>query len=179
MKNGDVASDEVRFRAASEEDAHLLAMLRKQTRLETYRGIYSDEMLDNYDVLKNQTVFTEQIASGDQQLYLIEWKNEVVGYFGIGKPIYWYPDNADRNGLFLNAMYLLKRFWRHGIGAAAMRFIRQKAKEQGKKNLYNNCNMHNENAIAFYKACGGNEIFSEGGHEDPAEDQMTFEYLID
>lgn len=57
-----------------------------------------------------------------------------------------------------------------------MQFVMGLGRELGKTKLYNNCNMHNANAIAFYRACGGKEIFSEGGHADRAEDQMTFEY---
>lgn len=169
----------VRFQLAHTSDAKTLAQLRKQIRLETYRGIYPDETLDQYDFLKNIENFSTQITEGHQQLWLIMKGEEAIGYFGVGEPIYWYPDHTDRNELFLNSMYLCKQYWRKGIGKAAMKFIMQLAKSQGKKMLYNNCNMHNRNAVAFYRACGGVEIYSEGGHENPAEDQMTFEYKIE
>ena len=38
------------FRKATPEDAPLLAATRPKVWATTYRGIYSDEMIDNYDL---------------------------------------------------------------------------------------------------------------------------------
>lgn len=105
-------------------------------------------------------------------------EGEAIGYLGIGKPVYWYPESADRDELFLNPLYICKPFWRRGIGKAAMQFAFQIGRSQRKQKLYNNCNLHNFNAIKFYLACGGEIIFWESGHTNGAEDQVTFQYLI-
>ncbi len=168
----------VTIRKAELSHAKCLSSLRKQVREETYRGIYADEMLDQYDIFENELDFRKQIASEGNDLFLVYLGEELVGYFGVGKPIYWYPDCSDHNELFLNALYIIKSYCRKGIGRTVMSFVYQLGRESGKKKFYNNCNLHNTNAIAFYLACGGEIVFWENGHTNRAEDQMTFEHTI-
>jgi GNAT superfamily N-acetyltransferase len=171
-------NDQVKFQPAQVADAQLLAHLRKEIREDTYRGIYPNEILDAYDIQTNAEGFLSQIKSLEQQIFLMKIEGEAIGYLGIGKPVYWYPEDADRDELFLNSLYICKPFWRRGIGKVAMQFAFQIGRSQRKQKLYNNCNLHNTNAIKFYLACGGKIIFWESGHTNRAEDQVTFQYLI-
>ena len=100
----------VTIRKAELSHAKYLSSLRKQVREETYRGIYADEMLDQYDIFENELDFRKQIASEGNDLFLVYLGEELVGYFGVGKPIYWYPDCSDHNELFLNALYIIKPY---------------------------------------------------------------------
>jgi len=168
----------IEFQPAKTIDAERLAFLRKQIREDTYRGIYTDAMLDEYDMQQNIEWFVTQIEVDAQKLFIILADGEVAGYLGVGKPIYWYPDGAGREELFLNSLYISKEFWRRGIGRTAMQFVFQTGKTQSKHKLYNNCNYHNKSAFAFYRACGGRVTCWECGHQNRAEDQVTFEYLI-
>ncbi len=174
MKNHDV----VEFRTAQPSDTALLAALRKQAREETYRGIYTEEFFAQYDLLKNQAEFLRQIEHKIQQIYLIYVDEQLAGYFTFGKPQYWFPKTADPAGIYLNGLYILQLYWRQGIGLKVFRFVMDYCREQGIEKLYNNCNMHNVRAIAFYQAMGGSIIYQNGGHTDLAEDQLTFEYWV-
>lgn len=75
----------VRLRPAAPADAALLARLKHQAWLETYRGIYSDSLLDDFDEAAQEDRFLQKIKEGEEQVWLIEVNQQPAGYFCFGK----------------------------------------------------------------------------------------------
>ena len=93
------------IRLATLNDARKLAEVKIACWETTYRGIYPDEKLDNYDVLKNAEKFETIISREDIDLY-VEVNGEIVGYMSCGVPVRSYADYEQEIGL----LYLLKEF---------------------------------------------------------------------
>ena len=82
------------------------------------------------------------------------------------------------NSICINMLYLLRAYQRRGIGALAMAHVRDYCRALSCDCFYNGCNMHNENAMRFYRAKGGRMIAEYGGHKDRGLDQAVFEHLV-
>ena len=59
------------IRLANEKDCKKLSELKHQVWIETYRGIYSDEKIDNFDYLKNEKKFLDIINNKSIDLYIV------------------------------------------------------------------------------------------------------------
>lgn len=59
------------FRITTVTDAKTLAIIRKNVWAETYRGIYSDDMIDNFSYSLHEQKFTIQIENPDINVYII------------------------------------------------------------------------------------------------------------
>ena len=49
--------NDITYRIAITKDCYAIAKLKGEVRNTTYRGIYSDEALDNYDIERNKQTF--------------------------------------------------------------------------------------------------------------------------
>ena len=71
----------VEFRRASPEDARLLAETRRRAWDTTYRGIYPDAMIDEYDLEAHTARDAARIADPANAVFLAMDGAECVGYF--------------------------------------------------------------------------------------------------
>ena len=141
---------------------------------ETYRGIYSDEKIDNYDHKKYTDKFLGIINNPDVDLYVVEDNNKLVGYMDYGKPFRPYKDYNQEIGL----LYLLKDYQRKGIGTKLFNMAYNKIKEKGYKEFFISCNKYNINAQEFYKKMGGEIIDIDEDNIDKSIPQVKFLYKI-
>jgi len=163
------------FRSAVLADARSLALLRRTVWDETYRGIYPDEMIDQFDFEYHTDKFAGEINHPDHYVYIIVVKSEPAGYFTFSTADI---SKHHRQGLHLNSLYILSRYQRMGIGRMVMSFMRQYCAERNIKCFYHSCNTHNRQAIEFYTKMGGRLIHEDSGHKEKIEDQSYFEYDI-
>ena len=147
----------IHYRQAMLSDCHALAVLKGQVWKTTYRGIYSDEALDNYDVAHNQCIFETIVANPDIRLYLAECDGKPVGLMSCGKPFRPYADFQQEVGL----LYILKEYQRKGIGRGFWDIARKQAQENGCCQFLVSVNRRNQHAIDFYLAMGGRIIAEE------------------
>ena len=101
-----------KVRLANRNDIKKLALLKQIVWDETYRGIYSDNIIDNFDYEKSENKFKMIIDDNRISLYVVESNNELVGYMAIGFPYRQYNDYKQEIGL----LYLKKDFQGRGIG---------------------------------------------------------------
>ena len=144
------------IRLANQNDCKELSELKHQVWTETYRGIYSDEKIDNFDYLKNEKYFLD------------------VGYMSCGTPLRPYKDYKQDVGL----LYILQKYQRKGIGKELFNIAYRSIKENGYKKFFISCNKYNTSAQAFYKKMGGiiDEIDDE--NIDKSIPQIKFIYKI-
>ena len=103
---------EYSIRKATKNDVKNLAILKQKVWDETYRGIYSDDIIDNFDYEKSEESFQSLINNKDISFYVVESNEELVGYMDVGIPIRKFDNYEQEIGL----LYLRKDFQKIGIG---------------------------------------------------------------
>ena len=139
------------IRLANKEDASELSKLKQLVWIETYRGIYTEERIFNYDFDKNTIKFLNMIDNPNVDLYVVEDDGRLVGYMDCGMPYRPYKDYKQDIGL----LYLLKEYQKKGIGRELFNIACNKIKENGYNEFFVCCNKYNTNALDFYKKMGG------------------------
>ncbi len=163
------------YKQASVEDAHILAATRQKVWASTYRGIYPDKMIDEFDYdwhikreqcnLQNPVFHTHLVMDG----------NECVGYFTYllkDQPLW--RDYRFR----LYSLYLLSAYQGKGEGARIFRTVLTECKKAGCEKFYLSCQPQNIGAMGFYKHLGGRVVHEDVGHDNPAEDTVEFEFYV-
>ncbi len=165
----------VEFVKVGPEKARLMAEIRPKVWASTYRGIYSDEKIDNYD-LEFYTKRDAQRMRDPRQTFILAMDGErCVGYFHYGPPhIPPYKDFV----LCLNSLYFLSEYRGQGLGKRAFAHMLEVCRERGLSKFFWQCNSHNYPAQAFYEKMGGILSFRDEGHEDKGLDQLYYEYYL-
>jgi len=165
----------VTFEVVKQEEVPELVGLRLQTRKETYGDIYPREWIDEFNVSQSEEKFRKIALDPDQKLLFINVDGKHAGYLCFGREM---EKTMPEDSVCVNMLYLLCEFQRCGIGAFAMEQVRDYCRSTGRDRFYNGCNMHNEPALRFYSAIGGQVIAEYGGHENRALDQTVFEHPV-
>lgn len=163
-----------RIDLAEAKDAPVLAEIRQKSWENAYRGIYSDHLLDDYDIDAHAGRFLEQMENPTVEVYLISRDGKPVGYLTLGHSGKYRDFPA-----CLHSLYLVPACHRTGIGRYAMDFVKQWCKNNGYNRVYNSCNLHNHSARAFYEAMGGVLGQIDDGYDDPGADQCYYEYYLE
>ncbi len=160
---------------AAVSNAATLAKTRQLVWLQTYRGIYPDTKLDDYDLAFYTRRDEEKLADEANHYYLFLDGLTCVGYFSFGPYHYGHYKDFD---LCLNHLYILDGFKGKGLGRRAFETITEHCQRQGLTKFFCGCNVNNLPAIAFYRHMGG----VQGDAPDrtlPKEDQIVhFEFYL-
>lgn len=165
----------ITFCPVTPDEVPELVQMRLQTRIETYSDIYPSEWIDGFDFALSEAKFKKIAVDPDQRLFYIDVDGEHAGYLWFGREM---EKTMPENSICINMLYLLRAYQRRGIGSLALEQVRDYCRKIGRDRYYNGCNMHNENALRFYRAMGGRVIAEYGGHEYHALDQTVFEHLV-
>ena len=162
------------IRLAIVNDCDKLSTLKQQVWNETYRGIYSDKKIDDFDYKKNSEKFLNNINNPNINLYVVEDNKKIVGYMSCGIPYRPYKDYKQEIGL----LYLLKEYQKKGIGRELFNIAVNKIKENGYNKFFVCCNKYNINAQEFYKKMGGVIEKVDEDNSDKSIPQVTFIYKL-
>ncbi|HBD31823.1 MAG TPA: hypothetical protein DC027_09435, partial [Oscillibacter sp.] len=113
------------FVEAAKEDAAAIIALRHQIWGTTYRGIYPDDMIDNFDWAWHREKELLRINDPAYSVYLLQKDDQNIGYLTISRT----------DGIVLQSLYILSEYQRQGIGRAAFDFIRAYCREYGAKSF--------------------------------------------
>ena len=158
----------VEFILANEEAAKIIAELRHRIWDTTYRGIYSDERIDNYDYEEHRQRDLRRIQDISYCVYLITNVDDPIGYFTF----------LTTETVYIQSLYIRQEYQRQGIGKQAFALIREHCRTHGFDKFTCNCNSHNYSAQNFYRSMGGTIIKRNEGHDDKYDDQITFEFCV-
>lgn len=160
---------------ASVADAPLLAKTRKIVWQETYRGIYPDAMLDDYDLEAYTHKDAQRIAEQGNHYYLFLDGDDCVGYFSFGP--YHYGTYKDFE-ICLNHLYIRNGFKEQGLGKQAFAVMRDFCVQEGIDHFFCGCNVNNLPAVSFYRHMGGIQG-DEPLQDVPRHDQIIhFEFYL-
>ncbi len=162
---------EYKFRLAEHKDCERISYLKKTIWGTTYRGIYKDELLDNFD-LEKQTEKFKRMVDSETQLYVIETEKEIIGYFAFGKPYHQYEDYQ----IEFSLLYILKEYQGKGIGSSVFKFVEDKIEKMAIDKFYLCCNKYNYNAQKMYEKMGGKIIKIDEDDSEKDRVQIYYEY---
>ena len=146
--------ENVIIRRAEFNECPELAKIKGEVWNTTYRGIYADEALDNYDIAKNTRIFEQIRNNPGIELVLAEVDGKIVGLMTCGnlyKPVEGFCQEV---GL----LYILKDYQRMGIGRRFLTAAAEIVRRNGHDRFLVSVNSRNQNAIRFYERMGGLEI---------------------
>ena len=156
----------IKFVSAKPEEAHFLSEMRRKVWLTTYRGIYPDRMLDEFDYEFHDSKNLGMINSEEFSVYFIYAGNEIAGYLIL----------QHKNPLYVQSLYLLSDFRGKGIGRKTFDFIRENCRKNGIEKFYLGCHPENKNALSFYEKMGGVITEKDIGHENNNENSFKIEF---
>ncbi len=157
----------VSFIKAKPEEAKELSELRRRVWETTYRGIYPDEIIDNFDYAMHNEKDLFRITSDEYAVFFITEENKKIGYLILQKK---------RPLLYVQSLYLLEDFRGKGIGKTAFGIIRNFCRENGYERFYLGCHPQNEKALGFYAKIGGIITERDEGHENNRENSVRIEF---
>ena len=164
----------ITYRIAEEKDCYEIAKLKGEVWNTTYRGIYSDEVLDNYDVERNKQTFEGIVSSPKIALYVAADGDKIVGFISCGEPYRPFLHYKQDIGL----LYILKEYQKMGIGKKLFSIAKDIIKNNGYDEFFVSVNKYNKNAIDFYIAMGGSIIHTDEDKEDKREEQVKVHYTV-
>lgn len=159
---------QVEFQLAQVDDAGVIARLRKKIWSTTYRGIYPDEVIDQYDLDWHTQRDVQRIENPDYAVYLIRREGVAIGYITL---------HHSQTPLLLS-LYLEEQFQHCGIGHQALEFVKAYFKEQGAKCFTCQCQPDNAHAMAFYQRNGGNVVRQDLNNEESWQNSVTYQFDV-
>ena len=159
----------VEFVPAKASNAAAISTLRQRIWDTTYRGIYPDAVIDDFDYDWHLQHDLKKISDPSFMAYLIKYGEENIGYF-----IFQHVDSR----IWLHSLYVLQDYQHKGIGKQALSVLNDCCREKGIRRFSCNCNPYNENAMRFYQRMGGVVTKTDTGHENRQEDQVKFEFEV-
>ena len=162
--------EQVVFVPAKASDAAAISALRQRVWDTTYRGIYPDTVIDDFDYERHQQRDLQKISNPSFTVYLIKYGDEDIGYL-----IFQDADAVVR----LHSLYVLREYQHRGIGKQAFSVLKDYCKEREIDRFVCNCSPHNENAMRFYQRMGGVVTKADTGHANKQEDGVIFEFDLE
>lgn len=158
----------VSFVPATEGDAGTILELRREIWASTYRGIYPDSMIDDFDYAWHMERELHRIGHPDYQVYLIVKGERRIGYLTIRKT----------DAVLMQSLYVLKEYQRQGIGRMAFDVVRQYCRENGADSFVCHCVPENRNARAFYEKMGGRVIGEDLENEESWMNSVIYRFEV-
>lgn len=140
------------IRQATENDAKNIAKIIVSGWQTTYRGIVSNEFLDNMSVEKMTESWIKNIKTQDENnnICVYEDENNILGVIRFGK-----ADNLQSENGEIHILYVKPEFKKQGIGTKLVKYAKEKLIKQKYKKMEIWCARENKSSIEFYKKMGG------------------------
>lgn len=167
--------NEILIRKAFIKDCEELSKIKRQVWETTYRGIYPNDKLDNYDYEKQEHKFKDMVNNPDINLYVVLKSEKIIGYMSEGKPVRPFKNYKQEIGL----LYLLKEYQGKGIGRKLFDLAYESIKSKGHKEFFISCNKYNYSSQIFYKKMGGKIVQIDADNIDKSIPQVKFYYDIE
>lgn len=162
------------IRKANYSDCQKLSLLKQEIWETTYRGIYPDEKINNYNYAENEIKFKKIIDNPNQNLYVATDNNNIIAYIEFGEPSRPFQDYSQEIGLF----YIKKEYQRQGLGKKLFDLAYHSIKDTGVDKFFISCHKYNFNAQEFYKKMGGTIVKTDDDTPNNNLPQVKFSYSI-
>ena len=140
----------ITIRLAVPSDAPDMAEVGMRSWEAAYKHILPADYIREKNATRPQQ-FRESITDENTTAYVIQKDGKTAGIMKLAPPA---DDDVDDTFYEMHYIYLHPDYFRQGIGAQAMKFAFQKARELGKTFMVIWVFAENTNTIEFYKKCG-------------------------
>lgn len=165
----------VDIRLAKKDEVLEIAKVKQKCWDSTYRGIYDDNIIDNFDYEKTANTFLSIIEDEDSDLYVVIVEDKIVGFMSCGKILHPYNDYEVELGM----LYILKEYQGEGIGTMCFMLAKDNMKRKGFKKFVVSANKYNNRAREFYKKMGGVEIHVDEDKDDRRSVQVKYDFSLE
>ena len=169
-----IIKSEVNIRPAIPGDCRELALVKRKVWETTYRGIYPDRKLDEYDIKSQEEKFLKILSNSEIQFFVADVDGQIVGYMSCGAPIRPFRDYKQEIGL----LYVLQEYQGHGLGKAFFELGASEIGKKGYEEFFISCNKFNSSARRFYEHMGGELVHTDEDKADRSEVQVKYHYRI-
>ena len=135
-------AEEKLFIEASEEDVPSIIALRQRIWDTTYRGVYPDSMIDNFDWDWHREMELLRVHHPAYSVYLVRKDRQDIGYLTIN----------EADVITLQSLYISAEYQRQGIGRQAFDFVKAYCRAHHAASFVCHCVPENLNARSFYEA---------------------------
>lgn len=158
----------VSFVPTTEADVETMIHLRQKVWASTYRGIYPDSMIDEFDYPFHRKMEFQRIQDPTYFGYRIRKDGQDAGYLTLhsAKP------------LRVLSLYLLPEFQHMGIGKQAFAFAAKFCRECSENVFVLDCVPQNRNARAFYEHMGGQVIAQDLSNAESWQNSVTYAFQV-
>ena len=158
----------ITWKPAVPQDAAAIGRLRQQCWAATYRGIYPDAMIDQFDFAWHEARDHARITSRHFSVFLIIDDDAPVGYMVI------------RHGAppLLYSLYLLPGAQQRGIGRMAFERMQRFCSEQKQPFFLCHCQPENHAALAFYGRMGGVIVDRDESNKEAYMNSVTLRFPV-
>lgn len=160
----------------TQERIPLLIKTRQRVWDATYRGIYPDEAIDQFDFLWHEQAESRRLKNPEYHCFLLMDEENCAGYIAFGNV---FPAREDAPSFRLHSLYLLPDYQGAGLGRKLFDMTKVACRAAGKNRFSLDCHPDNKPALGFYTHMGGCVAKVGPRHENPMEDSCTFEFYID
>lgn len=162
----------VRYRFATVSDAVPVAALHAESWRKHYRGVLSDEFLDNAVVEERRSLWMRRLQSptSDQFLLLAEENEVLIGFLCA------YLHHDKTYGALLDNLHVSLASKGKGVGTTLMKLLAEKLQERGLDKMYLWVLEQNAEARGFYESLGG--VAMETVEETEVGDGLTMKTRI-
>ena len=158
----------IHFVPATENDVIPMIELRRQIWATTYRGIYPDSMIDNFDYAWHKEKELQRIKNPEYAVYFIVTDHRNVGYLSIHKTTI----------VRLFSLYIVKEYQHQGIGRQALDFVAEYCKNNRAASFICSCVPENWNARQFYEKIGGKIVEEDLDNEESWMNSVIFQFDV-
>ena len=158
----------VRFELATEDDAQTIIELRKQIWATTYRGLYPDSMIDDFDYAWHLEKELQRIRHPEYRVYRLVKNDRNIGYLSMRKT----------DVVMLQSLYVLEEYQHQGIGRTAFEFVKQYCRENDTDSFICHCLPENWNARKFYEKMDGTVICEDMDNEESWMNSVIYRFVV-
>lgn len=162
------------IRDAKVEDTQEMAIVRQNVWATTYRGIYNDEIIDDFDYEKAAHSFMEKIERPTTMFKVAVCDKKIVGYVCFGESKYKYKDYP----YIINYLHILKNYQGKGLGRLFFNKIMEYVKQNHIDKFYVSCNKYNYPACQYYEKVGGIVDYVDEVKENKKDEQVIYTYSV-
>jgi ribosomal protein S18 acetylase RimI-like enzyme len=166
--------DEIVIRDAKIEDINEMAIVRQKVWDSTYRGIYSDDSIDNFDYNYAKNSFIRKVENPNLMFKVATLDNKIVGYVCFGYATQDYKDYKYE----LVYMHILKDYQGLGLGRKFFNLIIDYARENNIGKFFVICNKHNYNAHKYYEKMGGTKDYVDPDLGNKQEEKIIYTFEV-
>ena len=158
----------VRFELATEDDAQTIIELRKRIWATTYRGLYPDSMIDDFDYAWHLEKELQRIRHPQYRVYRIVKDDCNIGYLSTRKT----------DVVMLQSLYVLEEYQHQGIGRTAFDFVKQYCRKNEADSFVCHCLPENWHARKFYEKMGGKVIGEDMDNEESWMNSVIYRFTV-